>query len=163
MACQIFVPARKNAVRHGEQPVTDFTTGTGRDNGSSVIDVVSHHLFERAMPCLFPYGEGGSESPRAVPVSFPEHVRWCLRYHDRRFRTNETFPFVAFGVQRKRETLSSARMQMKRSSFQRDARILSSMSVGCLEQAQEEESRGLRPYIRSSRSSPVQEYLRSGW
>ena len=127
------------AVRHGLQPVSDFPTRSADGRGT----LLSHNLFERAFPCLFPYGEGGLESPRIVPVSFQEHVKWCLRYHDRRFRTNETFPFVAFGIQRKREALASARIQMKRSSFQKDARILSTISLGRLERAQEQEARGL--------------------
>jgi hypothetical protein len=130
------------AVRHGMRPVSDFPVREAESDSSPSPTVTSHRLFERAFPCLFPYGEGGLESPRAVPLSLQEHVRWCLLYHDRRFRTNETFPFVAFGILRKREALMSARLQMRRSTFQRDARILSSIDVRRLDQAQAEESRG---------------------
>ena len=43
------------AARHGQEPVNNF--GRRRDeNGES-----TPNLFERAFPCLFPYGVGGIE------------------------------------------------------------------------------------------------------
>ena len=42
------------AVWHGWQPVRDFSTKQLTNQG---VD----NLFEKAFPCLFPYGEGGLE------------------------------------------------------------------------------------------------------
>lgn len=44
-------------------------------------------------PTLFPYGVGGLEANRPVPVTFAEHSRVLLQNHDRRFRTDRVFPF----------------------------------------------------------------------
>jgi len=71
-----------------------------------------------AYPLLFPYGTGGTESPGLRHLSFEEHIRWCLAYHDRRFRVHPTFIFTAFGVLQKRKALFSARHQMKRRDFE---------------------------------------------
>ncbi|KIJ07945.1 hypothetical protein PAXINDRAFT_18889 [Paxillus involutus ATCC 200175] len=88
------------AVRHGTHPVTDFAPLREMDNERS------ENVFEKAFPCLFPYGLGGIESLRHKGVDFSDHVRWSLRYHDRRFRTHETFPFVAFGILQRRQALT---------------------------------------------------------
>ena len=61
------------AVRHGRRPVRDFgrwlpgevTTIAGEDE---------HNFFEKAYPCLFPYGEGGIEGSQQVKVDFTEHI-----------------------------------------------------------------------------------------
>ena len=130
------------AVRHGAKPVRDFGR---RFKGQAAEDETSgneHNFFEKAFPCLFPYGEGGIEGFQPQTVDFAEHVRWALRYHDRRFRRHETFPFIAFGIQQRRSSLASARVQMQRHTFDRDARVLSSLTIGKLQQAQEEEAEG---------------------
>jgi hypothetical protein len=72
-------------------------------------------------------------------VDLSEHVKWALRYHDRRFRTHETFPFYAFGILQRRQALHSARIQIQRSTFDRDARMLSTISKDMLKQAIQEE------------------------
>ena len=56
---------------------------------------------KRAFPCLFPFRHGGIEADRPEEVSFGEHAKWALRYHDHRFRKHETFPFVAFDIQQR--------------------------------------------------------------
>ncbi|KIK28379.1 hypothetical protein PISMIDRAFT_91012, partial [Pisolithus microcarpus 441] len=98
------------AVRHGDCPVNDF--GWPRKNAVSVAEDVSDkqtNFFERAYPCLYPYGEGGIERQQEVPLDFVEHIRWAMRYHDRRFRKHETYPFVCFGILQRRQALGSAR------------------------------------------------------
>ena len=130
------------AVRHGAKPVRDFGR---RFNGQSVNDDTGgdeDNFFEKAFPCLFPYGEGGVEGFQPQKVDFTQHIRWALRYHDCRFRRHETFPFVAFGIQQRRSSLASARIQMQRQTFDKDARILSSLTVDKLQQAEEEEAQG---------------------
>ena len=97
------------------------------------------NLFERAYPCLFPYGVGGIEAPQPVEVDFPSHVRWALQYSDRRFQKHETFPFVVFGILQHRQVLRSVKMQMRCKTFDRDARVLSTITADKLVKAQEEE------------------------
>lgn len=150
------------AVRHGARPVDEFgpsrhgrrREGTssrpaGDDNfGDSAADsemlesrpLPEDDLFEKAYPCLFPYGRGGIEAVRPVDVDFASHVRWCLQYHDRRFRKHESFPFLAFGMLQKREVLSSARLQMRRRDFGRIAAALSAITVEQLRAAEREEA-----------------------
>lgn len=92
------------AVRHGNQPVSDFGRPRRKvgDTGDEV-DTKYSNFFEKAYPCLYPYGEGGIEGHQEVPVDFVDHIRWSLRYHDRRFRKHETFPFVSFGILQRRQ------------------------------------------------------------
>ena len=114
---------------HGTRPVVDFAQISDR----------RCNFFERAFPCLFPWGRGGMESLRQQGVDLSEHVRWALRYHDRRFRTHQTFIFVAFGIQQHRQALNSTRIQMNRQSFEREARCLSSITHSVLKKAVHEE------------------------
>lgn len=126
------------AVRRGGQPVRDFPplpNATDRSN-----------YFEKAFPTLFPYGVGGIEAARAVKVDFRQHVRWALRYHDRRFRQHETFPFVAFGILQRREALNSSKVQMKRQDFERDAQLFQRLTAQDLAEAVEEEN-NRRPHV----------------
>jgi hypothetical protein len=118
------------AVRRGTKPVRDYPVAEDSEG----------NFFEKAFPCLFPYGEGGIERQRRVPVGFTENVRWALQYWDRRFRVHETFPFVAFGIAQRRQALNSARVQLKRRTFERDAHIMSTITVDQLRKAAEEEN-----------------------
>ncbi|KAI6103499.1 hypothetical protein F5141DRAFT_1130978, partial [Pisolithus sp. B1] len=100
------------AVRHGNQPVSDF----GRPRRSAG-------------------GGGGTAAETIVPADFADHVRWALRYRDRRFRTHETFPF-------RPQALGSARIQMQRHTFHRHAHVLSTITMEKMQRAQDEEDRG---------------------
>nr|VWO93936.1 Vacuolar protein sorting-associated protein 4 [Ganoderma boninense] len=119
------------AARHGRTPVNEF----GRENPEA-------NLFERAFPCLFPYGVGGIEGAQTIPVDFREHIQWALQYHDRRFSTHESFAFVAFGILQRRQALGSARVQMRRHNFEREARTLSTITVDKMRRAQAQEAAG---------------------
>jgi hypothetical protein len=131
------------AIRHSAQPVSDWGIHHQRNrphNDSNASDNSNFgtqeadgdcdipNFWARAFPALFPYGLGGLEEPRPVPVDFKSHIRWTLRYHDRRFRCHETYPFVAFGITQRRDSLASARVQMRRKDFERDMRLLASIS-----------------------------------
>ena len=102
------------AVRHGKRAVNDF----GRPRPGEEVDMDRPNFFEKAFPCLFPYGCGGIEADRPIDISFIAHVRWALAYHDRRFRRHETFPFVSFGIIQWRQALASARIQMNQRQFE---------------------------------------------
>lgn len=67
------------AVCHGTNPVMDFRPRETPNDPN---------VFVKAFPCLFPYGVGGVESLNDRRLEMGEHVRWSLRYHDRRFRTH---------------------------------------------------------------------------
>lgn len=127
------------AVRHGKKPVSDF----GRPLPGEDIEMDRPNFFEKAFPCLFPYGYGGIEADRVVEVNFSSHVRWALAYHDRRFRRHETFPFVSFGILQRRQALGSARLQMNQQQFEREARLLATLTAEKLQKACDEENRGL--------------------
>jgi hypothetical protein len=125
------------AVRHGTTPVNDFgyrpKRGYNANNNNtsempSDSDSEQPNFSARAFPILFPYGVGGLEEPRPVPIEFKAHVRWTLRYHDQRFRRHETYPFVVFGITQRRDALQSARIQMRRKDFERDMRMMCSIT-----------------------------------
>ena len=133
------------AVRHSRQPVSDFPPRADCEDqaGGGMCPVDQPNFFEKAFPCLFPYGRGGLESKRPVPIDFPDHIRWSLQYFNRRFCKHETFPFIVFGISQRRQALSSARVQMKRQTFEREARVISFITAEKLELAKSEEDRGL--------------------
>jgi len=124
------------AVQHGCQPISDF----GRRRSGA--DGNDGNLFERAFPTLFPYGTGGIEAEQPVELTFSDHMKWALRYHDRRFRVHESFAFMAFGIMQRRQALFSAHLQMRRKTFESDAWLLSSITLESLAKAQEDESQG---------------------
>ncbi|THH14530.1 hypothetical protein EW146_g5811 [Bondarzewia mesenterica] len=125
------------AIKHGKQPVKDY--GRPRPNEPHTYNPNGSNFFEKAFPALFPYGRGGIEADREVSLSFTEHARHLLRYHDRRFRSHETFPFVVFGIEQRRDALQSARIQMRRKNFEADSQLLSTITKEKLAKAQEEE------------------------
>ncbi|KAJ6518280.1 hypothetical protein C8R47DRAFT_960204, partial [Mycena vitilis] len=129
------------AVRHGRRPVSDF--GKSRADDPEPADPDRPNFFEKAFPCLFPYGKGGLEADRPVDVKFGDHIKWALQYHDRRFRRHETFPFVAFGISQRRQALMSARIQMRRKNFEKDARLMATITPEKLQQACREEEQKL--------------------
>ncbi len=133
------------SVRHGQNPVSDF----GRPRRQQASDAPaaaadetppSPNYFERAFPCLFPYGRGGLEGSQPESVDFREHVRWALQYHDRCFRTHETFPFVVFGIEQRREALGSAKIQMRRKTFEQEIALLSTVTTESLKRAAAQET-----------------------
>ena len=126
-------------IRHGRNPVNDFPARDDREASHEVTGSQISNFFEKAFPCLYPYGTGGMEAPRRVAVDLREHVQWSLRYHDRRFRRHETFSFVAFGILQRRQALGSARIQIRRSNFERDVAIISSITAEQLDKSQREE------------------------
>jgi Helitron helicase-like domain at N-terminus len=126
------------AIRHGCQAVSDFPNPTGTHGG-----VVDLNIFEKAYPCLYPYGRGGIEAKRPVPIDFKVHIKWAMQYFDRRFRKHETFPFFVFGILQQREALLTARLKMNKHSFERDASVIETITSEKLALAQKEEERNI--------------------
>lgn len=122
------------AIRHGRTPVNMF----GRPRRNEPEDPKRRNPLAAAYPCLFPYGVGGIEDDRPVSVSFAHHVRWALQYYDRRFRTHHSFPFVVFGILQRRDIMRSARLQMNKRNFLRDARKISSITSDDIRKAIDE-------------------------
>lgn len=122
-------------VRHSHRAVNDF----GRPQGGGPAPD-QDNLFEKAFPILFPYGVGGIEANRVEDISFIEHVRWCLYYHDSRFRLHPTFAFLAFGIEQRRQVMKSARVQMNRRTFHADVHLLSSITPADLRKAAKDEA-----------------------
>lgn len=121
-------PEGAYAVRHGQKPVNDFNI---KQSSSQGVD----NLFEKAFPCLFPYGMGGLEGNRSRGVNLQEHARWLMRYYDRRFRRHETLPFLVFGIMQRRQALMSARLQISASAYERDSSLFHNLTIGSLKRA----------------------------
>jgi hypothetical protein len=126
-----------------QSPISPPRTDCEEQDGDGACPADQPNFFEKVFPCLYPYGYGGLESKRPVPIDFPEHIRWSLQYFDRRFRKHETFPFVTFGISQRRQVLSSARIQMQRQTFEREARVIASITAEKLDLAKSEEDNGL--------------------
>jgi hypothetical protein len=122
-------------IRHSRCPVIDF--GKSRSGPRPMND---SNFFEKAYPCLFPYGRGGLEANRQVYVSLNEHVQWSLQYNDTRFRRHETYPFLVFGIQQRRQALQAARLQMNQRNFALDAKTLDTITGEKLENAKRQET-----------------------
>ncbi|KAF8425808.1 hypothetical protein L210DRAFT_3615050 [Boletus edulis BED1] len=98
-------------IRYGNVPISEFGSGKGKHQAPLLNPLAA------AYPVLFPYGIGGVEEKRELTVGFDEHIRWALQFYDRRLR-----------------------IQMNRRGFERDALLLSSLTIADLKQAEKEEA-----------------------
>lgn len=121
------------AVRHSRNPVCDYPQHNTEDG----------NYFEKAFPCLYPYGMGGIEAIWDKVVEFREHIRWSLQYYDCHFRRHETFPFVAFGISQRRQALASMSLQMCCKNFEQDAQLMATITLAQLCQACQEEKKNM--------------------
>ncbi|KAK0442068.1 hypothetical protein EV421DRAFT_1710965 [Armillaria borealis] len=81
-------------------------------------------LYPSMFPWLFPYGLGGIGST-SVSLSSARHKRRLLMYHDKRFQTDPTFPFVCFSHEQvKASTTGSFLLAEKEKFFDITNRIL---------------------------------------
>lgn len=141
---------RRSSAFVNEYARKDEATGQRSDGGPSN----ANHLLG-TFPTLFPYGTGGLEVGRPIDVPYETHVRWALRYGDRRFRKDLYFVFQVFGVIQKRQVCRSASLQIKRSSFIRNEHKLRALKPSDLLAASREETRGTiysNPAVRELRS-----------
>jgi hypothetical protein len=105
-------------------------------------------------PCLFPYGRGGFEVDRPIPVPYDAHGRWSIRYSDKRFREDHLFIFQIFGVLQKRQLCAAAALQISKHCFLREENAIRSLKPSDFELAAAEE-RARKPF-----SNPVIRSLR---
>ena len=116
------------AIIHSAQPVPDLP------GASQSFDALAG-----AYPALWPYGQGLYHENRRRKIGFHEYIRWTLQYHDKRFRTHHSFPFVAFSIQQKQSALLSAKIHMRRDDFEADTDLLADLSLRDLQEAQVDE------------------------
>lgn len=129
-------------IKHGSAFVNEYCrrdpiTGERCDGGPSN----PNHLLG-CFPCLFPYGAGGFEVDREVDIPYEAHIRWALRYEDRRFRLDPWFMFVAFQVSIKRAVCRAAMLQMHRELFNRHLNAFSHLKESDFLKASREEGAG---------------------
>jgi Helitron helicase-like domain at N-terminus len=142
-------------IRRGSAFVNEYArvnASTGQRNDGGPSD--PNHLLG-TFPTLFPFGRGGFEIERRVNVPYETHVRWALRYEDKRFRRDPHFPFQVFGVCQKRQVCRASVLQMKKGSFFQHQNLLSTLTANDLIKASQEETRGVpfsNPVVRALRS-----------
>jgi hypothetical protein len=111
----------------------------------------SPEMFAGLFPWLFPYGLGAPENeflyaeveadadedggdPRHKRnIGFAAHVQHLLRYHDRRFQTDEYFMFIAFNIIQLRATSSQSYVVAKRSNWKSVEALLSRIDLDVLQ------------------------------
>ncbi|TFK58515.1 hypothetical protein BDN72DRAFT_741422, partial [Pluteus cervinus] len=71
-------------------------------------------LYPQIFPWLFPYGYGNLGAGK---LSFQDHVKHLLMYHDKRFQTDLTFPFVIFSHQQIKTSSTGGFLLAKRDKF----------------------------------------------
>jgi hypothetical protein len=141
---------RRGSAFVNEYARVDSLTGQRNDGGPGD----PNHLLG-TFPTLFPFGMGGFEVDRRINVPYETHVRWALRYEDRRFRKDPHFPFQVFGVCQKRQVCRSSVLQMKKGTFLRYQNLLTTLTADDLTKASQEETRGVpfsNPAVRTLRS-----------
>ncbi|KAJ4475093.1 hypothetical protein C8R41DRAFT_869942 [Lentinula lateritia] len=92
-------------------------------------------------PTLFPYGEGGFETPRKHQVSYEAHSKWALQYADWRFCYDLQFVFQIFSVQQKRAICASAAVRMKWADYVKHRRAMEKLTEEDFKKAAEEEKK----------------------
>jgi hypothetical protein len=129
------------AIRTNQRFANEFPSKY--DNKSSQD---AFNLLVCAYPILFPFGHGPFSNGRKNNVSFINHVRWALRYYDRRFARHHSFPFVVFAIWQKLQALTSARIQINLRDFEQDAKYIATITKETLEEAikNERERRPIR-------------------
>ncbi|KIN94229.1 hypothetical protein M404DRAFT_117818, partial [Pisolithus tinctorius Marx 270] len=97
-------------VCHGNTPINDFPP--------SMQSHMMCNPLGAAFPVLFPYSRGAIEAEYPVNLSLREHCKWAMQYHDCRFATHHSFPFVVFALMQKRETMQSVLADLKQAAVE---------------------------------------------
>jgi len=99
-ACEDTQPAVTRAINqilvtHGKEPVSTWSNPA---------------YWVNTFPGLFPFGSGGAEKERPVPLSLQEWIRHMLSFHDGRFRKDSSFPYICFSILQTRERVTLSRV-----------------------------------------------------
>ncbi|KAE8221649.1 hypothetical protein CF319_g5026 [Tilletia indica] len=106
------------------------STGTERPDliikhGSSFIqDYNNPSLFPGMFPMLFPWGIGGFEADRQVPLSFAKQASHLLDLADPIFRRHWSYMFVACNIKQRRAIHTGSRLACKSKDFASASRII---------------------------------------
>ncbi|KAF4136742.1 hypothetical protein GN958_ATG14012 [Phytophthora infestans] len=92
---------------------------------SSILSDFDSAFWTNSFSELFPYGRGGLEESRVIPISLLEFIRFCLRHSSRRFVQHRSFAMVAFDVLARHNALHpiSIRARMLQGSMERSASV----------------------------------------
>ncbi|PPQ75527.1 hypothetical protein CVT24_013233 [Panaeolus cyanescens] len=99
-------------------------------------------LYTQMFPWLFPYGLGGIGSTSTGVISETEHKRHLLMYHDKRFQTDDSFPFVAFCHEQIKANNTSAFLQTKKTRFKEITSRLMTVNWSVLDEMTKEMEAG---------------------
>ncbi|KAE8220603.1 hypothetical protein CF319_g5894 [Tilletia indica] len=106
------------------------TTGSERPDiivrhGSSFIeDYNNPSLFPGMFPLLFPWGTGGFEADRQVPLSFARQASHLLDLADPAFRRHWSYMFVACNIKQRRAIHIGSRLACKSKDFASASKII---------------------------------------
>jgi hypothetical protein len=90
-------------------------------------------LFPGLYPLLFPYGCGGFEAERPVPLSFEAQAEYFLDVSDRRFRYDDTFLFMMLNILNQRKAHLQTHMTVSRARFDLVAERLSGITADTID------------------------------
>ena len=100
-------------VPHGSIPVNEYNNPS---------------LWLGSYPWLFPYGKGGPEINRKVPVSLKAYIKHLLLLADRKFSRDTSLKFHAFNVLQKRDVSLHTSLLVRRSGFHSTAARIDSLN-----------------------------------
>ncbi len=98
-----------------------------------VIEYNNPDLWTGAYPWLFPYGTGGPEGDRLVPLSMRAWIKHLLLLHRPTFREDQMFYFHVFNVIQKREVSLQASICVRQPNFGKKIETLNNLDSHRLE------------------------------
>ncbi|KAG2096710.1 uncharacterized protein F5147DRAFT_583951, partial [Suillus discolor] len=109
----------------------DLVVHRGAD---AVPEYHNYCLFPGMYPTLYPYGVGGFEDPTCpTALSFEHQAKYYLSISDRSFHYHYSFIFVVLNILQQRQAHLHTHFTVKKSSFDSDARQLTSVSPQVLQ------------------------------
>ncbi|KAE8228546.1 hypothetical protein CF326_g6517 [Tilletia indica] len=118
-------------------------TGTERPDlvirhGSALIsDYNNPDLFPGMFPLLFPWGIGGFETKREVPLSLGRQATYLLDLADSAFRRHWSFIFIVANIKQRRIIHTSSRLACKSRDFPRVAKTLEGLDADIVKRVAE--------------------------
>ena len=107
-------------VPHGPNPVVEYS---------------NPKLWTSAYPWLFPYGKGGPEGDRKVPLSIKAWVKHLIQLRRATFREDQMFLFHIFNVIQKREVSLQASICVRQPRFTEASKTINTINSEQLERS----------------------------